>query len=302
MNSLLAVQRASLSKNTHIAYAKGWAAFEAFCAEHGYPSLPASAEHVARFAIDATDRYSMGTVQIYCSAICHHHRESAHTSPTDHPTFRSVMRGLKRLKGTAPRQVDALRADDIVSMIDACDTTTTIGLRDSAILAVGFSAALRRSEIAGLLVEDIRIYQDPRRMIVTIRQSKTDQEGAGQTIAVPDGENIRPVSRLLVWWHSVGIERGPAFQTLSRGGHLRGRTLHHSDIPRIVKHYGAKIGLDPSRLAGHSLRAGFVTSAAENHARLDKIMAVTRHRNTETVMKYIRDADAFSDHALEGVL
>jgi len=89
---------------------------------------------------------------------------------------------------------------------------------------------------------------------------------------------------------------------MKRGGHVQGKPLHHSDIPRIVKHYASKIGLNPKEVAGHSLRAGFVTSAAVHHARLDKIMAVTRHTNPSTVMQYIRDADSFSDHAGENFL
>lgn len=115
MNSLLDIQEAALSKNTRIAYQKGWKCFQDFCAQEGYGDLPADVEHAARFAIHASDRYSMGTVQIYCSAICHYHRQAGHASPTDHPTFRGVMRGLKRLKATAPRQVDALRVDDAAS-------------------------------------------------------------------------------------------------------------------------------------------------------------------------------------------
>ena len=83
---------------------------------------------------------------------------------------------------------------------------------------------------------------------------------------------------------------------------MRGRPLHHSDIPRLVKYYAARIGLDPAQVSGHSLRAGFVTSAAAHHARLDKIMEITRYTNPSTVMKYIRDADSFKDHAGEGFL
>ena len=139
-------------------------------------------------------------------------------------------------------------------------------------------------------------------MWLTIRQSKTDQQGRGQRIAVQDGDGIRPIRRLKRYLGSSGITEGPLFQTMRRGGHLRGRPMHHSDIPRIVKQYAALIGLNPKDIAGHSLRAGFVTSAAVHHARLDKIMAVTRHRNPSTVMGYIRDVDAFADHAGQGFL
>ena len=129
------------------------------------------------------------------------------------------------------------------------------------------------------------------------RQSKTDQHGKGQRVAILDGRVVRPIRHLRLWLESSGIAKGPLFQTMRRGGHLRGKPMHHSDIPRILKHYAALIGLDPKDIAGHSLRVGFVTSAAVHHARLDKIMEVTRHKNPATVMRYIRDADAFADHA-----
>ena len=121
-------------------------------------------------------------------------------------------------------------------------------------------------------------------------------------MAILDGRTIRPVKRIRLWLESSGITRGPLFQTMKRGGHLRGKPMHHSDIPRILKCYAAHVGLDPKHIAGHSLRAGFVTSAAVHHARLDKIMAVSRHTNPATVMGYIRDADAFADHAGQSFL
>ena len=139
--------------------------------------------------------------------------------------------------------------------------------------------------------------EDTRKMFVHVRKSKTDQEGRGQRIAIPEGQRIRPIKRLEDWIRAAGIKQGYVFQTMWRGGGLRGRPLHHSDIPRLVKRYAKAIGLNPGEVAGHSLRAGFVTSAAVHHARLDKIMEITRHSNPETVMRYIRDAELFRDHA-----
>ena len=119
---------------------------------------------------------------------------------------------------------------------------------------------------------------------------------------MPDGRRLKPIKRLRTWLAESGITRGYVFQTMRRGGSLTGLPLHHSDIARLVKHYAAQIGLDETEIAGHSLRAGFVTSAAVHHARLDKIMDVTRHTNPATVMKYIRDAESFKDHAGEKFL
>ena len=139
-------------------------------------------------------------------------------------------------------------------------------------------------------------------MFVYVRRSKTDQEGKGHKIAILGGKYLKPVQRLVAWLEASGITNGPVFQTMKRGGTLRGRPLHHSDVPRLVKHYAKLVGLDSKDFSGHSLRAGFVTSAACHNARLDKIMEITRHSNPSTVMKYIRDADSFTDHAGESFL
>lgn len=297
-----------LADNTRIAYGKGWRRFEDYCTEqHIEDPLSASPGEVARFLVDlATSPNplsgvtpSMGTVMLYKSAVSKRFTEAGKPSPTNDQKVRSTLKGLARVKGSSRRKVEALREYHIEAMLRACPNTL-IGRRDAAILAVGFAGALRRSEICNLNVRDVEFLEsndDGDRMWLTIRQSKTDQEGRGQRVAVVDGSGIRPIQRLRLWLEQSGITEGPLFQTMRRGGHLRGRAMHHSDIPRIVKHYASVTGLNPEEISGHSLRAGFVTSAAAHHARLDKIMEITRHRHPATVMGYIRDADAFADHA-----
>ena len=297
-----------LSENTRTAYRKGWDRFKDYCAGKGIDPLSVCPDEVARFLVHlATSPNplsgvvpSMGTVTLYKSAVNKKYLEAGKPSPANHPVVRSTLKGLARLKGSSSRRVEALREYQIEAMLQACPTTL-IGNRDAAIIAVGFAGALRRSEICNLNVHDVEFLEtredDGERMWITIRQSKTDQEGKGQRVAIVDGMGIRPIERLRLWLEQSGVTRGPLFQTMRRGGHLRGKALHHSDIPRIVKHYAALTGIDPKQIAGHSLRAGFVTSAAVHHARLDKIMEVTRHRNPATVLGYIRDADAFADHA-----
>ena len=303
------VLSSELSKNTRIAYQKGWKRFLDFCAAEQFDDpLSVTPDNVARFFVQLATRpspqsgviLSMGTVTLYKSAIRKKYTDAGKSSPTSHPVVRGTLKGLARLKGSAVRQVEALREYHIEAMLRAC-AKTTIGRRDAAIIAIGFAAALRRSELCNLTVDDVEFLEseegDGDRMFLTIRHSKTDQLGRGHRVAIMDGHVIRPIYRLRSWLDSSGVARGPLFQTMKRGGHLRGKPLHHSDIPRIVKHYASLIGLDPRVIAGHSLRAGFVTSAAVHHARLDKIMAVTRHTSPATVMRYIRDADAFADHA-----
>ena len=298
-----------LADNTRAAYQKGWSKFVDYCATECISDpLSAPPDRVASFFVHLATHpsphsdttLSIGTVTLYKSAVNKKYLEAGKPSPTNHPLVRSTLKGLARLKGSSSRKVGALREYHIEAMLRATPNSL-IGKRDAAVIAVGFAGALRRSEICNLTVEDVQFLdsEDNReeRMILTIRQSKTDQAGKGQKVPVLDGRGIRPINQLRSWLEGSGITTGPLFQTMKRGGSLRGKPLHHSDIPRIVKHYAKLIGLNPKDIAGHSLRAGFVTSAAVHHARLDKIMAVTRHTNPATVMGYIRDADAFADHA-----
>lgn len=299
--------RTSLSENTRNAYRNGWNRFAAWCQERGRDPMAATPDDVADCLVAmASEPLAMGTLRVLVAAVNRKYREANLNSPAKDVRVASVLRGLGRLAGRRPRRVKALREHQIASILLACDERTArgqcgvIAARDAAVLAVGFSAALRRSEICALEVADTRFLgsQDlPRGMFLHIRRSKTDQLGRGQKVAVPEGERIRPVARLRHWLQVAGIERGPLFQTMRRGGHVQGRPLHPTDVARLVKRWTRAIGLDPAEYSGHSLRAGFVTSAAAHHARLDKIMEVTRHSSAGMVLRYIRQADAFEDHA-----
>ena len=299
----------ALADNTKYAYKNGWNRFSTWCESAGIEPMLASAENVAKFFIESATQpsfrngklLSIGTLNLYRSAINHKYATAGVASPANHPSVKATLKGLARIRGSSCRQVMALREHHIEHMLSYCDESL-IGLRNAAIISLGFAGALRRSEICGLMVDDAEIIQSSKdqhskQMILNIRKSKTDQEGKGQKIAIPDGNRLMPVTRLQNWLETSKIINGYMFQTMKRGGTLKGLPLHTSDIPRLVKHYAGLIGLDPSKVSGHSLRAGFVTSAAVHNARLDKIMEVTRHTNPATVMKYIRDANSFRDHA-----
>lgn len=304
------LRNAALARNTRIAYDKGWRCFSDYCHRQGIQPLSATPEEVAGFFIEiatqpspASGRFlSLGTLTLYRSAINRRFVDANKVSPTAHNEVAVVLKGMARLRGGTTRQVKALREHHIAAMLSICPDTL-IGRRDAAFLAIGFAAALRRSELCNLKVADIEWMQEGllrdshSGIVIHIRKSKTDQFGTGQRVAVPEGKKIRPVARLRSWLKSSGIQDGYLFQTMRKNGSLTGSPLHHTDIPRLVKRYAAAIGLNAKDFSAHSLRAGFVTSAAAHHARLDKIMEITRHTNPATVMKYIRDADAFTDHA-----
>ena len=304
----------ALANNTRIAYDKSWQCFEDYCKGKRINPFSATPEEVADFLIELATlpspksgkTLSMGTVALYRSGINKKYSEASKISPANHPKVNAVLKGLSRMKGTASRQVKALREHHIKKMLDQCGDTL-IGLRDAAIIVIGFAGALRRSEICSLTMDDIEFIKplkggNPKKMFIYVRRSKTDQQGKGQKIAIPEGKYLKPIQRLQDWLQASGIAQGHLFQTMKRGGKLRGQPMHHSDIPRLVKHYAGLIGLNSKDVSGHSLRAGFVTSAAVHHARLDKIMEITRHSNPQTVMRYIRDADCFRDHAGEKFL
>ena len=318
--------RVSLAENTRTAYRVGWNRFAAWCRRCGVDPMAAGPGDVADFLVAVASEprsakattargmpLAIGTMRVLVAAINHAYREADRRSPAEDFRVRRVLRGLGRLEVRKPRRVEALREQEIEDILTGCDELMAHPMkrvkaaRDAAVIALGFAAALRRGEICGLEVGDVEVVRRSSHgrvsgMFVHIRRSKTDQLGRGQRVAVPEGGRIRPVARVLRWLEISGVERGPLFQTLRRGGHVQGKPLHPTDVARIVKRWVRAIGLDPALYSGHSLRAGFVTSAAVHHARLDKIMEVTRHVSAGTVLRYVRQAEAFEDHAGEGFL
>ena len=309
----------SLSENTRTAYRRGWQRFAAYCERAGRDPMAATPEDVAGFLVTMASEprsprattgkgepLALGTIRIFLAAINRKYREQNRSSPASDLRVGGVLRGLGRLSKRQQRQVKALREYEIATILAHCDELSAdaryraIATRDAAVLAVGFAGALRRSEICSLQVGDIEFQgaaDEAWGMFLHIRRSKTDQAGKGQKVPVPEGELIRPVKRMRRWLAVSGDPRGPAFRTMRRSGHLQRRAMHPCDIARLVKRYVSAIGLDPSEYSGHSLRAGFVTSAAVHSARLDKIMEVTRHTSAGMVLRYIRQADAFENHA-----
>ena len=314
----------SLAENTRAAYWKGWSRFAAWCRSRDLDPMAATPDDVAGFLVTMASEprsprattghgrpLALGTIRVLIAAINRRYREANRNSPAGDIRVRSVLRGLGRLEARRPRRVKALRVQEIARILARCDELAAevrhrvIAARDAAVIALGFAAALRRAEICALEVADLEFLrrgEEVPGVFVHVRRSKTDQLGHGQRVAVPEGERIRTVSRLRAWLQLSGIARGPLFRTMRRGGHVQGRPLHPTDVARMVKRWVRAIGLDPADYSGHSLRAGFVTSAAAHGARLDKIMEVTRHSGTGMVLRYIRQADAFEDHAGAGFL
>lgn len=294
---------AAQSENTRLAYRKGWRCFVNWCKNEGVSPNSATASNVAEFFVRlGTEPYtpngnplSINTLRLYRSALNDYWKRIGRPSPASSVVVDDVIRGISRVRGKKQRRVKALREYEIVEIIERCPSDK-YGKRDAALIALGFAAALRRSELCSLAVCDIKSTK-ANRMVVTIQKSKTDQLGEGHQVAVLNGNYVKPISRLREWLESSRIQTGFIFQSLAAGGIPTGKGIHPSEVARIVKRHVSAIGLNPTDYSAHSLRAGFVTSAAVHHARLDKIMEITRHRNAETVLRYIRDQDTFTDHA-----
>jgi integrase len=173
-------------------------------------------------------------------------------------------------------------------------------IRDRALLLFGFASAMRRSELAALDFEDIE--ETPDGLRVSIRRSKTDQEGHGDVIAVPRGTIACPVAALKAWLDAAAIATGPVFRPITKGGRIQPARLTDRSVAAIVKAHASRAGLDPKLFAGHSLRSGFLTSAAARGASIFKMADQSRHKSMETLRGYVRDAEIFKHHAGEGLL
>jgi site-specific recombinase XerD len=171
--------------------------------------------------------------------------------------------------------------------------------RDKALILIGFAAALRRSELVALTLADVE--RAPDGIVLHIRRSKSDQDGQGDQIAVPNGRKLKPVEALDAWLEAAAITQGPIFRRVIKGGRL-GNRLTTQSVALIVKRWAKAARVDSDSFSGHSLRAGFVTSALADGADLFKVMDVTRHREVKTLKAYDRRAKAFKDHAGKGFL
>lgn len=294
-------QRASKADATVRAYQGDARAFEAWCTRYGFRAMPASPDAIAGFLVsEAEAGRAASTLGRRLAAIRYAHKLAGLEDPTDDEGVRAAMKGARRKVGVAPTQ-KAAATDGVLLLMLARTPDTLTGKRDRALLALGFAGAFRRSELVALDVADL--IEDPEGLRVMVRRSKVDQEGRGFEKAVPHGRTIRPVALVREWLDAAGITEGPVFRPVARSGRVRGdRRLTAQVVATIIKGYATAAGLDASAFGAHSLRAGFITAAAERGADMARIMDVSGHRDPRTVVGYIRRANAFKGHAGSGFL
>jgi len=300
LDSAADLARAEKASATKRAYGRDFAIFRAWCADQGLSALPADPAAVAAFiAAEAGRGVKCSTLGRRIAGIRYGHRLAGLASPTDDERVKAVMRGARRTLGVAPVKKAAATSDKLLAMVAGGKHNLT-GKRDRALLLLGFALAARRSELVALDVADLE--ECPEGLRVTIRRSKTDQEGAGAVVAVCRGSIACPVAAVMEWLAAAGIVDGPVFRQVGKGGRLLAGRLSPQNVALIVKAYAKRLGLDPGAFSGHSLRSGFLTSAAARGASLFKMMDVSRHKSVDTLRGYVRDADAFRDHAGAGLL
>ena len=286
---------AARAPNTVRAYRSDWNQFVAWCQRHQATALPATAQTVAAHLADLAGRYQPPTIQRRLSAIGQAHLAAGQPNPTDTALVRETHRGIRRTHPHNPRQAEPLRGRDLATLVAAIDTTTTAGARDHALVLTGWWGALRRSELVAVHAEHLDL--QPGGIALTVAGSKTDQAHTGAVVALPrhPQPSLDPVRALERWLDLAGIDTGPVFVGVDRHGNPR-RQLSAQSVNLILKRHAETAGLTIS-LTGHSLRAGFATTAAEAGVSEHRIMNQTRHRSTGTVRRYVRDGELFTNSA-----
>jgi integrase len=253
---------------TQNAYRSDWEDFVGWCRSRGYPELPASAQTVAAYLAALADVAKATTVQRRLSAIRYAHLISGNPTPTTDPYVREVMDGIRRVKGTRVRQAQAATLDPLRAMLATLPNDLG-GLRDWALLLVGFAGGFRRAALCALDRADNTFVAEEMDLI--IRNDKTDQAGQGREISISYGKHrdACPVRALRVWLQAAGISVGPIFRGVAKGGRtVRQGRLDPGSVVRITKRAAARAGLpDADDSSGHSLRSGLATEAARSGAR-----------------------------------
>jgi site-specific recombinase XerD len=255
--------KSSRSAATWRAYEADWKTFQAWCSGVNLSPLPAVPSTVALFlAAEAKQRLAPATLSRRLAAIRLMHLGAKHASPHDALEVAEVMRGIRRAWKRPVGQKAPAVDEDIKAMVDAIDKTTLRGLRDRALLLLGFSGAFRRSELVALDTDDLTAGRNG--LTVRIASSKTDQEGRGHVVAIPrvPGSSYCPVRAVSEWLAAAQIHQGPVFRRFHRGDALAPSRLTGQSVALLVKQLAFQAGLSPGRYAGHSLRSGFLTSAA----------------------------------------
>ena len=295
----------SKANNTVRAYKSDFNDFGIFCSQNGFKSLPSEPKVVSLYLTHlSTKDAKMSTLKRRLVSIGVIHKLKGHYLDTKHPSIIENIMGIKRRKGSPQRGKKPIlisNLKEIINVIDQQNKEDIKKFRDRSIILIGFSGGFRRNEIVSLNLDDLDFVQEGLK--INIRRSKTDQFGEGFIKALPyfDSSQYCPVVSLKNWIEISKITSGPVFRRFVKGSKLSKNRLTDQTVALLIKEYLNLAGIDSKNYSGHSLRSGFATSAAESGVEERNIMAMTGHKSTEMVRRYIKDANLFKNNALNKI-
>jgi integrase len=285
----------SVSDNTRIAYESDLKHFIAWG-----DTLPTSAAKIASYIAAYAGVLAVSTITRRVATLSKAHQALGEENPCQAALVKATLRGLRRKQGTAQKQAKPLLKEELFAILDPMGDSVK-DVRDRALLLLGFAGGFRRSELVGLNVADIEIVRQG--IIITLRHSKTDQEGAGRKIGIPHGRTQHcPVAAVAAWLERSKITQGSVFCPITRHGYLQPVRLSGDAVSEVIRDRLAAIGMDTNGYSGHSLRAGFATSAAQAGVSTLKIRAQTGHASDAMLNRYIRDGSLFTANATAALL
>ena len=296
--------KSSKANNTLRAYKSDFRDFGAFCAKHGLSSLPSEPKIISLYLTHLSKYSKISTIRRRLVSISMVHKLKGHYIDIKHPIITENLLGIKRVKGSnqigkKPLLISHLKS--IINVINEQQNEEIKKFRDRSIILIGFGGGFRRTELISIDYEDLEFV--PEGLKITIRRSKTDQFGEGMIKGLPyfPNEIYCPVTSLKKWLEISKIKSGPIFRRFSKGSLLTENRLTDQSVVLLMKKYLDLAGIENKNFAGHSLRAGFATVAAESGADERSIMAMTGHKTTQMVRRYIREANIFKNNALNKI-
>ena len=297
--------QSSKANNTVRAYKSDFNDFGLFCAKNGFKSLPTAPDIISLYLSHlSTKETKVSTLKRRLVSIKMVHKLKGHYLDSKNPIIIETLMGIKRRKGSVQRGKKPILINDlkqIINVIDQQNKGEIKKFRDRSIILIGFSGGFRRNEIVSLDYDDLDFVQEGLK--INIRRSKTDQFGEGFTKALPyfDSSKYCPVVSLKNWIEISKINSGPVFRRFIKGSKLSENRLTDQTVALLIKEYLNLAGIDSKNYSGHSLRSGFATSAAESGAEERNIMAMTGHKTTQMVRRYIQEANLFKNNALNKI-
>ncbi len=294
----------SKANNTLRAYKSDFKDFEIFCLKHGLNSLPTKPKIISLYLTHLSKNSKISTLRRRLVSISMVHKLKGHYLDTKHPIIVENLMGIKRVKGSfqkgkKPILISHLKL--IINVINDKKTDEIKKLRDKSIILIGFGGGFRRTELISIDHEDLEFVDEGLK--ISVKRSKTDQYGEGMIKALPyfTNEIYCPVKHLKKWLEISKIKNGPIFRRFSKGLSLTDKRLTDQSVALLIKEYLEAAGIENSNFSGHSLRSGLATVAADSGADERSIMAMTGHKTTQMVRRYIRDANLFKQNALNKI-